>query len=56
MTNVPDPELERILAMSDEEILDEMIASGDDPEVVAKGMRELFERVLAQEPTKARRR
>jgi hypothetical protein len=44
----PDPELERILAMSDDEILAEVIAAGDDPEEIARECRAIFERALAQ--------
>lgn len=50
-----DAELERILAMSDEEILAECIANGEDPAEVAREGRAIFERALAQVTTSSAR-
>jgi hypothetical protein len=41
-----DEEIDRILRMSDEEILAEVIAEGRDPEQIAREGRAIFERVL----------
>jgi hypothetical protein len=41
-----DEEIERILRMSDEEILAEVRAEGRDPEQIAREGRAIFERVL----------
>ena len=42
-------EVERIMALSDEEIKAELIKDGEDPELIAAECRILFERVLACE-------
>lgn len=43
-----DREIDRILAMSDDEILDQAIADGIDPEVLAAEMRAMFECVVKE--------
>lgn len=42
-----DAEVERILAMSDDEILAEVRAAREDPEQIASQMRALFERIVS---------
>ena len=45
-----DLEVERILAMTDEEVLAEVLAEGRDPAADAQRVRELFEQVAARHP------
>ena len=45
-----DPEIERILAMSDDEILAEVLAAGDDPDQIARDLRAMFDRVVLEHP------
>lgn len=47
-TIAEDQEVERLMTISDEELLAEAIAAGDDPEEIAREMRKLFEDAVAQ--------
>ena len=51
----PDDEIERLLTISDEELLAEVIAAGDDPEEIARECRAIFERALAPHKAGERR-
>jgi hypothetical protein len=46
--------VEDILAASDEDILAEAVADGEDPEAIAAAVRALFEKVFAPRATCAR--
>jgi hypothetical protein len=45
-----DAEVERVLAMSDEEIVADCIARGEDPAAIAEECRAIFERAIAAAP------
>lgn len=47
-TTPEDAEVERLLAMTDEEIIAEIEAEGRDPNVVAEEVRGIFERAIAK--------
>lgn len=45
-----DAEVERILAMSDDEIIAEAVAEGMDPEIVAAEMQAMVSKLLGRKP------
>lgn len=45
-----DAEVERILALSDEEVLAEIRKEGGDPEIIAAESRLMFDRILGRRP------